>query len=633
MRLLDSIDSPKDLKGLNLAQLNQLAEEIREEIITTVSKTGGHLAPSLGVVELTIALHYVFDTPNDKLIWDVGHQSYAHKLLTGRKNAFHTLRQFGGISGFPRIEESPYDTFGTGHSGTSISAALGMAIARDFKKDDTKVVAVIGDGSMTAGMAFEALNHAGDLDRDLIVVLNDNEMSISGSVGALSSFLSRKLTGRMFINFKKGIKNFMKSVPAIGEDIYKLSKRAEDSLMGFFTPGMLFEALKFQYMGPIKGHRLDRLIEALENAKYLKEPVLIHVLTVKGKGYRPAESDPTAFHGVEPVEPASGGPPSTRKSIRSYTEVFGETIVELARQDDRIIAITAAMPEGTGLTRFRETFPSRFFDVGIAEQHAVTMAAGMASQGFRPVVAIYSTFLQRAYDQVLHDVCIQKLPVIFILDRAGIVGQDGPTHQGVFDLSYLRHLPNMIVMAPKDEEELRHMLKTAIGHDTPVSIRYPRGAGYGVDLTSEIRTIPIGKGEILRDGEDIVILAIGSMVYPALYAAEELSKIDIKASVVNARFAKPLDASLITTQVKKTGRVLTVEENVKEGGFGTAVLELLEERHINNVDIRRLGIPDVFVEHGSQYILREKYGLDTKSIYKAVREMISRYEEDQGTDG
>ncbi len=633
MRLLDSIDSPKDLKGLNLAQLNQLAEEIREEIITTVSKTGGHLAPSLGVVELTIALHYVFDTPNDKLIWDVGHQSYAHKLLTGRKNAFHTLRQFGGISGFPRIEESPYDTFGTGHSGTSISAALGMAIARDFKKDDTKVVAVIGDGSMTAGMAFEALNHAGDLDRDLIVVLNDNEMSISSSVGALSSFLSRKLTGRMFINFKKGIKNFMKSVPAIGEDIYKLSKRAEDSLMGFFTPGMLFEALKFQYMGPIKGHRLDRLIEALENAKYLKEPVLIHVLTVKGKGYRPAESDPTAFHGVEPVEPASGGPPSTRKSIRSYTEVFGETIVELARQDDRIMTITAAMPEGTGLTRFRETFPSRFFDVGIAEQHAVTMAAGMASQGFKPVVAIYSTFLQRAYDQVLHDVCIQKLPVIFILDRAGIVGQDGPTHQGVFDLSYLRHLPNMIVMAPKDEEELRHMLKTAIGHDTPVSIRYPRGAGYGVDLTSEIRTIPIGKGEILRDGEDIVILAIGSMVYPALYAAEELSKIDIKASVVNARFAKPLDASLITTQVKKTGRVLTVEENVKEGGFGTAVLELLEERHINNVDIRRLGIPDVFVEHGSQYILREKYGLDTKSIYKAVREMISRYEEDQGTDG
>lgn len=404
MRLLDNINGPQDLKKLNLPDLKKLAWEIREEIITTVSKTGGHLAPSLGVVELAIALHYVFDTPNDKLIWDVGHQSYAHKLLTGRNNAFHTLRQWGGIGGFPRREESPYDTFNTGHSGTSISAALGMAIARDFKKDNHKVIAVIGDGSMTAGMAFEALNQAGDLDKDLIVVLNDNEMSISNNVGALSSFLSRKLTGRTFTNFRRDIENLLKSVPAIGEDILKLAKRVEDSLKSFFTPGMLFEALKFQYVGPIQGHRLDRLIEAFKNAKYLEGPVLMHVLTTKGRGYRPAEIDPTAFHGTGPFEITTGKPQYTPDTNKSYTKVFGETIIELARQNDKVIAVTAAMPEGTGLTGFRETFPDRFFDVGIAEQHAVTFAAGMDTQGFKPVVAIYSTFLQRAYDQILHDV-------------------------------------------------------------------------------------------------------------------------------------------------------------------------------------------------------------------------------------
>ena len=627
MRLLDNINSPQDLKKLSLSDLNKLAREIREKIITTVSKTGGHLAPNLGVVELAIALHYVFDTPNDKLIWDVGHQSYAHKLLTGRKNAFHTLRQWGGIAGFPRREESPYDTFNTGHSGTSISAALGMAIARDFKKDNHRVIAVIGDGSMTAGMAFEALNQAGDLDKDLIVVLNDNEMSISNNVGALSSFLSRKLIGKTFTNFKKEIKNLLKSVPAIGEDTYRLAKRLEESLKSFFTPGMLFEALKFEYVGPVKGHRLDRLIETFRNVKYLEGPVLVHVLTTKGKGYGPAESDPTTFHGTGAFEVVSGEPISPDISTKSYTKVFGETIVELAKQDDRIIAITAAMPEGTGLTGFRETFPDRFFDVGIAEQHAITLAAGMATQGFKPVVAIYSTFLQRAYDQILHDVCLQKLPVCFALDRAGIVGEDGPTHHGLFDLSYMRHLPNMVVMAPKDENELAHMLKTAIDHSGPISLRYPKGSGYGVDLDPQLKTLPIGQGELLRKGKDILILAIGSTVYPALEAADGLSKLNIKASVINTRFVKPLDELLITKWAEKIKRILTVEENAKLGGFGSAILELLEERHLTEIKIKRLGIPDVIVEHGSQRILREKYGLDAQSIQKAAQRMVLGNEE------
>lgn len=627
MRLLDNINSPQDLKKLSLSDLNKLAREIREKIITTVSKTGGHLAPNLGVVELAIALHYVFDTPNDKLIWDVGHQSYAHKLLTGRKNAFHTLRQWGGIAGFPRREESPYDTFNTGHSGTSISAALGMAIARDFKKDNHRVIAVIGDGSMTAGMAFEALNQAGDLDKDLIVVLNDNEMSISNNVGALSSFLSRKLIGKTFTNFKKEIKNLLKSVPAIGEDTYRLAKRLEESLKSFFTPGMLFEALKFEYVGPVKGHRLDRLIETFRNVKYLEGPVLVHVLTTKGKGYGPAESDPTTFHGTGPFEVTSGEPISPDISTKSYIKVFGETIVELAKQDDKIIAITAAMPEGTGLTGFRETFPDRFFDVGIAEQHAITLAAGMATQGFKPVVAIYSTFLQRAYDQILHDVCLQKLPVCFALDRAGIVGEDGPTHHGLFDLSYMRHLPNMVVMAPKDENELAHMLKTAIDHSGPISLRYPKGSGYGVDLDPQLKTLPIGQGELLRKGKDILILAIGSTVYPALEAADGLSKLNIKASVINTRFVKPLDELLITKWAEKIKRILTVEENAKLGGFGSAILELLEERHLTEIKIKRLGIPDVIVEHGSQRILREKYGLDAQSIQKAAQRMVLGNEE------
>lgn len=610
-----------------MPDLERLAQEIREEIITTVSKTGGHLAPSLGVVELAIALHYVFDTPRDKLIWDVGHQSYAHKLLTGRRDVFHSLRQWGGISGFPRREESPYDTFNTGHSGTSISAALGIATALDFKKDDTKVIAVIGDGSMTAGMAFEALNQAGHLNKDLIVVLNDNEMAISHNVGALSSFLSRKLTGKTFTNFRREIKSLLMSVPAMGEDIVKLVRRAEESLKTFFTPGMLFEALKFEYVGPIRGHRLDRLIEAFKNVKYLERPVLVHVLTTKGKGYEPAESDPTRFHGTGPFDVESGKARSTGKPIKSYTEIFGEAIVEFAKQDERIIAITAAMREGTGLTKFKEAFPDRFFDVGIAEQHAVTFAAGMATQGLRPVVAIYSTFLQRAYDQILHDVCLQRLPVVFALDRGGIAGEDGQTHQGLFDLSYMRHLPNMVVMAPKDENELRHMLKTAIEHAGPICLRYPRGAGCGVELDAEANVLPIGEAELLREGDDILIAAIGSTVYPALEAAQKLSQAYIEASVINARFVKPLDASLIGIWTKRTGRVMTVEENVRQGGFGSAVLESLGENNIANIRVNRIGIPDVFVEHGSQKILRGEYRLDAESIFKAAQRMVSGSEE------
>jgi 1-deoxy-D-xylulose-5-phosphate synthase len=610
-----------------MPDLERLAQEIREEVITTVSKTGGHLASSLGAVELAIALHYVFDTPKDKLIWDVGHQSYAHKLLTGRRDVFHSLRQWGGISGFPRREESPYDTFNTGHSGTSISAALGIATALDFRKDNAKVIAVIGDGSMTAGMAFEALNQAGHLNKDLIVVLNDNEMSISHNVGALSSFLSRKLTGKIVTNFRREIKGLLMSVPAMGEDIVKVVKRAEESLKTFFTPGMLFAALKFEYVGPIRGHRLDRLVEAFKNVKYLERPVLVHVLTTKGKGYGPAESDPTAFHGTGPFDIESGKARSTGKHIKSYTDIFGEAILEFARQDERIIAVTAAMREGTGLTKFREVFPDRFFDVGIAEQHAVTFAAGMATQGLRPVVAIYSTFLQRAYDQVLHDVCLQRLPVVFALDRAGIAGEDGPTHQGLFDLSYMRHLPNMVVMAPKDENELRRMLKTAIEHSGPICLRYPRGASCGVELDAEVDVLSIGEAELLREGDDILIIAIGSTVYPALEAAQRLSQAYIEASVINARFVKPLDISLIRIWAKRTGRVVTVEENVREGGFGSAVLESLGENNITNIRINRIGIPDVFVEHGGQEILRKKYGLDAESIFKAAQQMVSGGEE------
>jgi 1-deoxy-D-xylulose-5-phosphate synthase len=617
-RLLQLIDSPADLRKMRIADLPLLAQEIREEIISTVSKIGGHLASSLGVVELALALHYVFDTPQDRLIWDVGHQTYAHKLITGRRETFSTLRQCGGISGFPRREESHYDAFGTGHSGTSISAALGMAQARCLRGEGHKVIAVIGDGSMTAGLAFEGLNQAGAMDKDLIVILNDNELSISPNVGALSSYLNRLMTGQFATRFRDEIKGFLKHLPGIGDPALKWVKYAEESLKGFFLPGLLFEELGFKYVGPLPGHKIEALVENFRNIKKLHGPILVHVLTTKGKGYPPAEKDPVTFHGVGPFQAESGEIIQPKPGSLSYTQVFGQTMVRLARENPRLVGITAAMPQGTGLDAFAAEFPERFYDVGIAEQHGITFAAGLAAEGFIPVVAIYSTFLQRAYDQILHDVCLQKLPVVLAMDRGGIVGSDGPTHHGLFDFSFLRHIPHLIVMAPQDENELQHMLKTAVNCGHPVSLRYPRGNGWGGCLDPEMKELPIGKAEVLKQGKDVVILAVGSTVRPALEAASQLHNHGMEATVVNARFIKPLDGELICSLAAESKRMITVEENALQGGFGSAVLELLEERGLVGVQVKRLGIPDIFVEHGTQEALRHKYCLDAEGIYRAV---------------
>ena len=615
---LSNVDSPADLKKLSVEELVQLASEIRGKIIETVAKTGGHLAPSLGVVELSIALHYVFDAPKDKIIWDVGHQAYAHKLITGRRSRFETLRTYGGISGFPKREESPYDTFDTGHSSTSISAGLGISTAKALKGEKAKVISVIGDGSTTAGMAFEGLNQAGHTETDLIVVLNDNAMSISPNVGAFSSFLSRKMTGRRFVYFRKELVNFLKSVPGVGEDILGLLRKSEDSFITFFTPGMLFEAFKFQYLGPIYGHRLDRLIETFEHIKHLEGPVLVHVLTVKGKGYGPAEKDPAHYHGVGSFEISTGTPKKTSAEPLTFTDVFGQSMVELGEREKRLFAITAAMPEGTGLNQFAEVYPERFMDVGIAEQHAVTFAAGLATEGFKPVVAIYSTFLQRAFDQVIHDVCLPNLPVVFCMDRAGLVGEDGQTHHGHFDVTYLRSLPNMTVMAPKDEDELRHMLYTALQQSSPVAIRYPRSRGMGVPLDTEYKTLPIGESELLREGGDLVIIALGSMVYPSLEAATLLEEEGLSVGVVNCRYVKPLDKKLVD-YAQLTGKALVVEENIRQGGLGSAFLELLNDMDIRDVKVKRIGLPDAFVEHGSVSILRANLGLDASGIARMAK--------------
>ncbi|PXF54455.1 MAG: 1-deoxy-D-xylulose-5-phosphate synthase [Deltaproteobacteria bacterium] len=624
--MLESVKSPRDIKNLKPKELVQLASEIRRKIIETVAETGGHLAPSLGVVELTIALHYVFDAPKDRIVWDVGHQAYAHKLLTGRVDNFHTLRQDNGISGFPKRSESPYDALDTGHSSTSISAALGMATALDLKGENAKIVAVIGDGSMSAGLAFEALNNAGHLRKDLIVILNDNEMSISPNVGALSSFLSRKLTSRPAARLKKELESFLKR-SGVGENIWAVLKRSEDSLKALLTPGMLFESLQFEYIGPLPGHHLESLIQTLKNIRTIPGPVLVHVLTKKGKGYPPAERHPDLFHGVGPFEIATGKPKSSaRPKPPSYTKIFSQTLVRLAREDQRIVAITAAMPAGTGLSAFQEAIPDRFFDVGIAEQHAVTFAAGLALKGLRPVVAIYSTFLQRAYDQIIHDVCLTNQPVVFAIDRGGLVGEDGPTHHGAFDLSYLRTIPNLIVMSPKDENELQHMLYTALRHHGPAAVRYPRGSGVGTSLDWQLKEIPIGKGEIELEGPDVGIIAIGHHVFTAGIAAKDLARHGIKASVINARFVKPIDHDLITEIARRTGHILTIEENSLAGGFGSAVLECLSDSGITSVKVCRLGLPDRFVEHGSQKTLRRLVNLDVPSIVKAVRSMIKSKE-------
>lgn len=619
--LLETINSPCDLKKLKPEQLMPLAAEVRNFLLETVSATGGHLGSNLGTVELSIALHYCFDSPDDKIIWDVGHQAYTHKILTGRRNLFHTQRQYKGISGFPKRSESEHDAFGVGHSSTSISAGLGMAVADSLDGKRNHSIAVIGDGSLTGGMAFEALNQAGHLKKNLIVILNDNEMSISKNVGAFSAFISRKMTGRYYRDLKKEMQVLLKNIPAFGTDILQFARRAENSLKGFLTPGSLFEALGFDYLGPLDGHDLNQLIEVFKNIDQLDGPLLVHVMTTKGKGYKPAEETPSKYHGVGAFDVATGKG-AAKAAVKSYTDLFGETMVQLAEEDPKIIAITAAMPDGTGLTPFSQRFPDRFFDVGIAEQHAMTFAAGLAAEGFKPVTAIYSTFVQRAYDQVFHDICLQNLPVTIAMDRAGLVGDDGPTHHGVFDISYLRHLPGMTVMAPKDENELRHMLKTAIYSGQPISLRYPRGTGYGVPLDTELKCLQLGKGEQLVDGDDLTIITIGSTVYPALQAADALKEKGIVAGVVNARFVKPLDAELILGVARRTGRIMTVEENALQGGFGSAVLELLYDNNLQDVKVRRLGLPDHYIEQGSQAQLRKDVGIDAEGITAAALEFM-----------
>jgi 1-deoxy-D-xylulose-5-phosphate synthase len=622
--ILDKLQTIADLRGLSREELPALAEELRDEIINVVSKTGGHLAPSLGVIELTIALHYAFNTPIDHLVWDVGHQAYAHKILTGRRTQFPTLRQFGGISGFPKREESPFDHFDVGHASTSISAALGMVAARDIKGEDFKVIAVIGDGSISAGLAFEGLNQAGHLKKNMIVILNDNEMSISPNVGALSSYLSRRMTGNFYTKLRLETKHFLQGIPKVGESMFNLAKKAEDSIKGLMVPGMLFEDLGFQYVGPLDGHNIDHLLETFKNIKDFTWPVLVHVLTKKGKGCDFAECSPSQYHGTPPFDPKTGKTAAKKHSILSYTEVFGQTMIKLAEENDRIVAISAAMSEGTGLDKFAEHFPGRFFDVGIAESHGVTFACGLAVEGLHPVAAIYSTFTQRAYDQVVHDLCLQNLPVTLALDRAGIVGEDGPTHHGVFDLAYLRHVPNMVVMAPKDENELQHMIKTAVEHPGPTAIRYPRGIGCGVPMDQELKAIALGRSELIKDGSEAAIIAIGNMVCPSIEAAKRLADEGISVSVVNARFVKPLDEEMIVSLARKTGRIITAEEHVLLGGFGSAVLECLDAKGLTGIKTYRIGLPDSFVEHGTQKVLRQKYGLDVDGIYASVKEFINR---------
>jgi len=621
--LFSRINHPSDVAKLDYFEMEAVAREVRRLIISTVSANGGHLAPSLGVVDLTLALLKVFNPEDDRLVWDVGHQAYAYKILTGRREAFHSLRTLGGLSGFPRRSESRFDHFGVGHSSTSISAALGMAIARDLAGKDHSVVAIIGDGSMTAGLAYEGLNQAGDLGLNLTVVLNDNEMSISRNVGALSSFLSRKLSKRWIQRFKHQMEAWMRQVPRIGDDLANYARLSESSLKTFFTPGMIFEAFKFNYIGPINGHNLKEMVGVLEQAKGLKGPVLVHVLTTKGKGYAPAEKNPTFFHGVGCFAPETGEATKIPGCFPSYTDVFGRTLVNLAEENDTIVAITAAMPEGTGLHFFAEAYPERFFDVGICEQHAVTMAAGLATQGYRPVVAVYSTFMQRSYDQVVHDVCLQNLPVTFCLDRAGLVGEDGATHHGAFDISFLRHIPNLVLMAPKDERELQSMLATALEHDGPAAIRYPRGVGVGAAVDDAVRALPLGQGEVVRQGGDAAIIALGSRVYPAWEAAKELEVEGVDVTVFNSRFVRPLPEGQLLELARRHKQLLIVEENMVAGGFGSAVLEFFaREGVLEGLRVKLLGLPDVFVEHGPQRLLRARLGLDKDGIKAALRDLL-----------
>lgn len=618
MSLLEQINTSSDIKKLSRKELGLLAGEIRKRIIDVVSKNGGHLASSLGAVELTLAIHYVFDLPKDTLIWDVGHQSYAHKLITGRNNRFDSLRQYKGISGFSKIKESPYDGFTVGHSSTSISAGLGICYGKYLNKDDSDVISVIGDGSLTAGLAYEGLNQTGDLKRNLIVILNDNDMSISQNVGALSSLLSRTFSAKYLQTMRNQFGAFLKSLPKIGDDIYNIAKRSEESFKTFITPGMLFEAFNFDYFGPIDGHNLDHLIDILRNIKNPKDPILLHVTTKKGKGYGPAEKNPVYFHGVGCFSVDTGKSNKECSGIPSYTEVFGSQMVELAKTDKKMVAVTAAMPEGTGLIEFSKQFPDRFFDVGIAEQHAVTFSAGLASRGLKPVVAIYSTFLQRAFDQILHDVCIDSHPVVFAIDRGGVVGEDGPTHHGLFDYSYLRCMPNMTIMAPKDENELARMLMTAVNHGGPVAVRYPRGTGEGVEIEKTPRPMKIGKAQVVCEGDDLLIIAIGKSVNEAMKASQVLTAQGIYPTIINARFVKPLDCDLMAAYAEKIKKIITVEEHVLDGGFGSAVLEMLADKGVMGCSIKRIGIQNRFVEHGPQDVLRKDYDIDSSAIIAAA---------------
>ncbi len=622
MQYLNQIASPDDIKNMKVAELKTLAQEIRQEIIEVVSKNGGHLAPNLGVVELTLALHAVFHTPEDKIVWDVGHQAYVHKLLTGRYDRFSTIRTYGGLSGFPKRSESVHDAFGAGHSSTSISAATGLAKARDLQGGKNNVIAVIGDGAMTGGMAFEALENAGHMDSNLIVILNDNEMSIDPNVGAMADYLSRARSNPTYTKSKEEVEEILKKIPAIGGKLFKAADTLKDSLKYMLVPGVLFEEFGFKYYGPVNGHDLSALLTVLDNVKDVQHPVLVHVVTQKGKGYEPAEKNPDLFHGVGAFD-IQTGQVKQKATVPSYTAVFGKTLTDLGKQDDKIVGITAAMGKGTGINQFQKYFPDRTIDVGIAEEHAVTMAAAMALEGYKPVVAIYSTFLQRAYDQILHDVALQKAPVVFCLDRAGIVGDDGPTHHGIFDISYLRHIPGMVCMAPKDENELRHMLNSALTYNCPVSIRYPRGAGLGVALDEPLQVLPMGKAEILQQGEQITLLALGSMVNVARQVADLLQQtMGITATVVNARFVKPLDGELIRTCAADSKLLVTMEEHALAGGFGSAVLELLNAAGMDSSNVLRIGIGDEFVPHGKTDLLKELAGLDAAHIAQAIKQRM-----------
>ncbi|HEV8157574.1 MAG TPA: 1-deoxy-D-xylulose-5-phosphate synthase [Pyrinomonadaceae bacterium] len=631
MKFLSEINLPKDLRQLRVEDLQEVADEVRTFILETTSRVGGHTGASLGAVELAVAMHYVFDTPKDRLVWDVGHQAYAHKILTGRRDQLHTIKKYGGLSGFLRRDESEYDTFGAGHASTSLSAALGMAIARDKMQGDFHVCALIGDSSLAGGMAMEALNQAGHLKSRLIVLLNDNNMSIAPAVGALTRYLNRIKEAQSYHRLKEEVGDTLESVPGFGGQLRKAAKTVKDAIAAAVLPGALVNELGFRYIGYVDGHNVSMLVNALEEAKNVGDgPVIVHALTTKGKGFPNPEKNYYAYHATGPYDIKTGLPvKSSKVSPPTYTEIFGQTMCELMATDEKIVALTAAMPDGTGVDKILERFPERAFDVGIAEQHAITFCAGMACEGLKPVAAIYSTFLQRAFDQIIHDVCLQNLNVTFAMDRAGIVGADGPTHHGLLDIAYLRGYPNIILMSPKDEAEMRDMLLTAIEHPAPAAIRYPRGNGFGVDISEEPKLLEIGKAELLRDAAgDVAIVALGSMVYPAMEAADNLEKDGIETTIINARFVKPLDAQLILALAQTKRFILTVEEAYLAGGFGSAVLELLEENNLlDRVKVVRMGVPDRIITHGDPKLLLAKYGLDADGIYQKVKETVEVLEE------